>query len=79
MPLKPKIEKEQENEQAQSKKANRGVDLRLRMEESAEYGAQYRSEHQGADLPKIEIKHEEKLENLREREEAQQSDLLHKE
>ena len=75
MPLKPKLEKEQENKESQMPKTNRGSDLRHKMEESAEYGAQYRAQHQGADLTKTEVKHDEKFVNPDDRKEAQHSDL----
>lgn len=83
MPLKPKIEKDEQPGETRSEEAiqktNRGSDLRHQMEQSAEYGAQYRAQHQGADLEKTDIKHEEKFINPDDRKEAQHSDLLHRE
>lgn len=79
MPLKPKIEKHEDaSEIAGSsliQNTNRGSDLRQKMEASAEYGAQYRAQHQGADLPKTGIKHEEKFVSPDDRKMAQHSDL----
>jgi hypothetical protein len=83
MPLKPKLDANVTQENTKSREAdlktNRGSDLRHKMEESAEYGAQYRAQHQGADLTKTEIKHEEKFENPDDRKIAQHSDLTKEE